>query len=66
MGALDGKHIRIRCSNENRCLYHNRKAFFSLVMLAACGANYYFITFGVGLYGSNNTIGVVIKSQAGK
>ena len=65
IGALDGKHIRIRCPNKTGSLYHNYKAFFSMVLSAVCDANYCFLMYDLGQYGSNNDSGV-LKSKMGK
>ena len=48
-------------------LCHNYKGFFSIVLLAAiCDANYCFILFDLGQFGSNNDGGVLASSQMGE
>lgn len=65
VGAIDGKHVRIKCPKNSGSLYHNYKGFFSLVILAVCDANYCFTLFDVGQYGSNNDAGILINSAMG-
>ena len=66
MGALNGKHIRIRSPNNIGTSFYNYKGFFSMVLLAVCDAKYCFTMFDVGQYGSNNDSGVLLNSTMGK
>ena len=64
IGAINGEHVQIKCPRNTGSLYHNYKGF-SLVVLAICGANYFFMLFDVGQYRSNNGSGVLIHSNMG-
>ena len=47
-------------------LYHNYKGLLSIVLLAACDADYCFTLFDIGSYGSNNDSGVLATSLIGQ
>ena len=66
IGAIDGKHIRIKALHRSGTNYHNYKGYFSLQLLAICDAKYKFIFADVGQYGSNNDCAVLSNSNIGK
>lgn len=66
IGAIDGKHIRMKAPINSGSLYYNYKGFFSIVLMAICDARYVFSFVDIGDYGSNNDSGVFRKSTIGK
>ena len=66
IGALDGKHIRIKAPANTASLFHNYKSFFSTVLLALVDANYRFIYVDIGEYGSNSDGSVFRASSFGQ
>ena len=54
LGALDGKHIPIRCPQGGGSLYHNYKGFHSIVLLVQVEGGYKFPWVDVGAAGSTS------------
>lgn len=53
IGAIDGKHVRVKKPTESGSLYFNYKNYFSIVIMAICDASYKFIFVDVGSYGKS-------------
>lgn len=51
IGALDGKHVKIRAPLNGGSSHYNYKHFHSIVFLAMCDANYKFIATDIGAPG---------------
>ena len=66
IGAAEGKHVRIRKSNESESQFFDYKNFFSTVLMAVADADYSFISVEVGAYGSSSVSNVFKDSTFGK
>lgn len=63
LGAIDGRHIRIRKPNLAGTKYHNYKGYHSIVLLAVVDAFYRFMAIDVGGYGSQHDGGSFAASE---
>ena len=54
LGALDGRHIPIRCPQGGGSLFHNCKGFHSIVLLALVDGDYKFLWVDMGAAGSTS------------
>lgn len=66
IGALDGKHIRIKCPAHSGTMFYNYKQYFSIVLQGVTDANYKFIAIDVGAYGKQSDGGTFRHSALGK
>jgi hypothetical protein len=66
IGAVDGKHVRIKMPTGSGSLFHNYKKFFSILLLALVDAIYSFIAVDVGAFGKSSDSNVFKKSNIGR
>lgn len=66
VGAIDGKHIRLKAPKGSGSLYYNYKEYYSMVLLALVDAECKFLAIDVGSYGKEGDAGIYLKSQLGK
>lgn len=66
IGAIDGKHIRIKCPLNSASEFYCYKKFFSVNLMAIVGADYKFLLIDVGAEGSASDSGVFARSTFGK
>lgn len=65
-GAVDGKHVRLKCPPNSGSCYYNYKKYFSIVLMAICDHRYIFKLVDIGAYRGNSDGGVFDASVIGK
>ncbi|XP_062556435.1 uncharacterized protein LOC134221259 [Armigeres subalbatus] len=63
IGAIDGKHIRMRCPPGSGSMYYNYKGYHSTVLQAVADANSKFLMVEIGGYGKQSDAGTFSSSD---
>lgn len=66
IGALDGKHCRIKCPACSGSMYYNYKHYFSIVLQGIADDHYKFVCIDVGGYGKQSDGGTFRASDVGR
>lgn len=65
IGAIDGKHVMMRCPPNSGSKYYSYKGYFSMVLLTVVDADYRFTLLDIGSYSSNSDGGIFANSALG-
>ncbi|XP_047139565.1 uncharacterized protein LOC124815219 [Hydra vulgaris] len=63
IGAIDGKHVRIETPAKSGSSFYNYKGFYSMILLAICGAKYCFTVVDIGGYRRDNDTSILNASN---
>ena len=63
LGALDGKHVVIKCPIKSGSYYYNYKGFYSIVLMSLVDANYTFLWCDVGGAGHMSDVQIFNGSE---
>ncbi|KAM4045337.1 uncharacterized protein ACNLHF_009157 [Anomaloglossus baeobatrachus] len=66
IGAIDGKHIRVKKPPNSGTQYFNYKQYFSVVLLAIADTNYNFVAVDIGAYGRTGDSRIFNNSVMGQ
>ena len=63
IGAVDGKHIAIRCPKNSGSFYFNYKGFHSIALLTMVDSDYNFLYVDIGASGAGSDAGVFTDTE---
>lgn len=63
IGALDGKHIKIKCPANSNSAFYSYKGYCSTVILVLCDADYNILYYSIGSRGAESDSGIFRSSD---